>query len=249
VFLSGKQFLEESNYDKAISYFKDAYSIDCSVHAMLPIIATANERKGDKSEAVRALEEYLRRAPGAPDHDVIERRIKNLKDQIGRDQAAAAASPPAPAPSAPPVSTAPASAEPSGTATAPAPTSAPPSPHEGDGHGALPWVVVGVGGATFVTGLVLYAVGAGDISSALNACKGLRSPCPSQSAVDQGNSGRTLEQVGGAVIGGGLALAAAGLVWHFLEKPADTSTGATAGLRVAPVFGPGYEGASLGTNF
>src|ERR1700732_1545901 len=58
VFLSGKQFLEEANYDKAISYFKDAYSIDCSVHAMLPIIATAYERKGDKGEAVRALEEY-----------------------------------------------------------------------------------------------------------------------------------------------------------------------------------------------
>src|ERR1700730_15689471 len=94
VFLSGKQFLEESNYDKAISYFKDAYSIDCSRHAMLPIIATAYERKGDKSEAVRALEEYVRRAPGAPDHDVIERRIKNLKDQLARDQAASTASSP-----------------------------------------------------------------------------------------------------------------------------------------------------------
>ena len=61
VYLSGKQFLDESNYDKAISYFNDAYSIDCSVHAILPIIATAYERKGDKAEAVRALEEYLRR--------------------------------------------------------------------------------------------------------------------------------------------------------------------------------------------
>src|SRR5215469_7767795 len=74
VFLSGKQFLEESNYDKAISYFKDAYSIDCSLHALLPIIATAYERKGDKAEAVRALEEYTKRAPNAPDHEVIERR-------------------------------------------------------------------------------------------------------------------------------------------------------------------------------
>src|SRR5450755_1549756 len=66
VFLSGKQYLEEANYDKAISYFKDAYSIDCSVHAMLPIIATAYERKGDKGEAVHALEEYLKRATSAP---------------------------------------------------------------------------------------------------------------------------------------------------------------------------------------
>src|ERR1700730_11768148 len=91
-FFISKQFLEESKYDKAISYFKDAYSIDCSRHAMLPIIATAYERKGDKSEAVRALEEYVKRAPNAADHDVIERRIRNLRDQLARDQAAASAS-------------------------------------------------------------------------------------------------------------------------------------------------------------
>src|SRR5579863_1780593 len=76
VFLSGKQFLEESNYDKAISYFKDAYTIDCSVHGILPIIAAAYERKGDKREAIRALDEYQKRAPAAPDHEVIERRIR-----------------------------------------------------------------------------------------------------------------------------------------------------------------------------
>jgi len=81
VFLSGKGFLDESNYDKAISYFKDAYSIDCSVHAILPIIATAYERKGDRASAVQALQEYQKRVPAAPDHDVIDRRIKNLQDQ------------------------------------------------------------------------------------------------------------------------------------------------------------------------
>jgi outer membrane protein assembly factor BamD (BamD/ComL family) len=94
VFLSGKQFLDESNYDKAISYFNDAYSIDCSVHAILPIIATAYERKGDKSEAVRALEEYLRRVPNAADREHVERRIKNLNDQLAHE------APPASAPSA-----------------------------------------------------------------------------------------------------------------------------------------------------
>src|SRR3984957_3965626 len=78
VFISGKGFLDEANYDKAISYFKDAYSIDCSVHGILPIIATAYERKGDKAEAIHALEEYLQRVPGASDHDVIEHRVRNL---------------------------------------------------------------------------------------------------------------------------------------------------------------------------
>ncbi|HZU84263.1 MAG TPA: hypothetical protein VE987_15140 [Polyangiaceae bacterium] len=266
VFLSGKQYLEESNYDKAISYFKDAYSIDCSVHAMLPIIATAYERKGDKPEAIRALEEYLRRAPSAPDHDVIERRIRNLKDQVAREQAAAAASASAaPSSSPPPGSAAPAATpEPSPTPTPSALPAAPPSPppaREAEGRSPLPWVVVGVGGATFLAGVVLYAVGAADITNALNTCKAAlaqkmstadpRSACPVQSAVDEGNNGRTLEQVGGPVIGAGLALAAAGVVWHFLDKPAER-TGAssgTAGARLTPVLVPGYQGVAFRTAF
>src|SRR5271170_4273843 len=86
VFLSGKGFLDESNYDKAISYFKDAYSIDCSVHGILPIIATAYERKGDKAEAIRALGEYILRVPNTPDREVIERRIRNLREQLAQER-------------------------------------------------------------------------------------------------------------------------------------------------------------------
>src|ERR1700734_4163222 len=91
VFLSGKGFLDESNYDKAISYFKDAYSIDCSVHGILPIIATAYERKGDKADAIHALEEYLQRGPNAPDNDVIEHGIRNWKDQLAQERPSATA--------------------------------------------------------------------------------------------------------------------------------------------------------------
>jgi hypothetical protein len=251
VFLSGKQFLEESNYDKAISYFKDAYSIDCSRHAMLPIIATAFERKGDKSEAVRALEEYVRRAPGAPDHDVIERRIKNLKDQLARDQAASTASALSASASssatAPPPSAS-ASAEPSATASAaPSPASATP-PSATAGPSALPWVIVGVGGAATLTGIVLFAVGSGDVSSALKDCPNRM--CTTRDAVDRGNNGRTVENVGGVLIGGGLAVAAAGIVWHFLEKPGESASPApVAGPRVTPVIGGGYAGLEVGSRF
>src|SRR5271170_1176825 len=117
VFLSGKGFLDESNYDKAISYFKDAYSIDCSVHAILPIIATAYERKGDKAAAVVALEEYLRRVPAAADREHVERRIKNLNDQLAHEAPPASA-----ASSAPAASAAPSEAPP------PQPSAAPPTP-------------------------------------------------------------------------------------------------------------------------
>ena len=246
VFLSGKQFLEESNYDKAIGYFNDAYTIDCSVHGILPIIATAYERKGDKREAVRALEEYLRRAPAAPDHDVVERRIKNLKEQIGQE----------PSPMAPPSATATTLGPTASTAPAvsavPPPESGPvavassgalaPPPSEA-GHSAAPWVLVGLGGAAIAGGVVLLAVGASDISSADSACPS-RTQC-AKSVADQGNMGRTLEPVGYIVGGAGLAAVVGGLIWHFVEKPSSTP----AAMTVAPVAAPSYAGVSLGGTF
>jgi tetratricopeptide (TPR) repeat protein len=247
VFLSGKGFLDESNYDKAISYFKDAYSIDCSVHAILPIIATAYERKGDKASAITALQEYLKRVPNASDREVIERRIKNLQDQLS---AAAVAS----APTASASASATASAPPSATASAPVapptataiPTSsatAAPPPEPG-GHSVAPWIVVGIGGAAVVAGVVLYAVGNGDVNSAANACPS-RVNC-AQSVADQGNNGRTLDTVGVVVGAVGLAGVAGGLVWHFLEP---TGSSGSTGASLTPAVAPGYAGLNLGGKF
>jgi tetratricopeptide (TPR) repeat protein len=249
VFLSGKQYLEESNYDKAISYFKDAYSIDCSIHAILPIIATAYERKGDRGEAVHALEEYQRRAPNASDHEVVERRIRNLKDQLARDQAPAATATATAAPTATPTAAPTATAEPTATATT-APTGSSTSempPPSAGGQSVAPWVVVGVGGAAFVAGIVMYAVGAADVSTADGECSPTHS-CTSASAASTGNSGRTLERVGAVVGSVGVAAVALGLVWHFVEKPSAAPSAATRTL-LTPVVAPGYGGLALGGAF
>jgi hypothetical protein len=248
VYLSGKGFLDEANLDKAISYFKDAYSIDCSVHAILPIIATAYERKGDKASAVQALQEYLKRVPNLADRDreVIERRIKNLQDQmtpVAVVSTAPPASASAPQPSATAVASAPTS---SATTTAPTATATSTPPESEGGHTVAPWVVFGIGGAALVTGVVLYVIGSGDVTSAQNACPN-RSGC-AQSIADQGNNGRTLETVGGVVGGVGLAAVAGGLLWHFLE-PTSSSGSPTGGAGVAPVVTPGYAGVSLGGRF
>jgi tetratricopeptide (TPR) repeat protein len=241
VYLSGKQYLDESNYDKAISYFNDAYSIDCSVHAILPIIATAYERKGDKGEAVRALEEYLRRSPNAPDREHIERRIKNLSDQLSHAE---------PAPTGPAASSA-------GTASAPPPSASPepsaapavsteppaavPPPSHSRSPG--PWILTGVGGAATIAGIVVWVVGHGDISTAETACNG-RTGC--QPAVaSQGNNGRRLETAGAVVGGVGLATLAGGLVWLILQKPAESPTSAA---FVSPVVAPGYAGITIGSS-
>lgn len=248
VFLSGKQYLEESNYDKAISYFKDAYSIDCSRHAMLPVIATAYERKGDKGEAVRALEEYVKRAPNAPDHEVIERRIRNLKDQLARDQ-------PLPPPPAPPASSAPPPPQPTPAASADQlarPNMPPPTPPPAASHGAAPWVVTGIGSAALVAGVALYAVGAGDVSTAEKNCPPPSHSCPPSATGSQqtGNNGRGLESAGGPLIGVGAAAVVAGLLWHFLEKPADNrSAPRAAAASVSPVAAPGYAGVSVVARF
>jgi hypothetical protein len=245
VFLSGKGFLDEANYDKAISYFKDAYSIDCSVHAILPIIATAYERKGDKAEAIHALGEYLTRVPNAPDREVIEHRIRNLRDQLAQEKPTATASTPAPAGTVVPATSATVSPpEPTASAAVTAPTATatvepPPAEHR---HGPAPWIVTGVGAAAVVTGVVLLGVGAGDISSAKSACGGGYANC-SQSVANKGNTGNTL-QTAGIVTGGiGLAAVVGGLIWHFAE-PTSHTTG-----QLTPVVGPGYGGLAVGGSF
>jgi hypothetical protein len=245
VFLSGKQYLDESNYEKAISYFNDAYSIDCSVHGILPIIATAYERKGDRPEAIRALEEYQRRAPNAFDHEVIERRLHNLNEQLAHDQASATAVVPPPPPSVPTAIPAPVpTAAPTATvAPAPLPTK-PPEAEAPQHHSVLPWVVVGVGGAVIVAGGVTWLVGDGKVKSAESTCP-IHDSCGSASAISTGNDGRTLEIVGGYMLGGGLVLAAAGLIWHFVEGPGKPPPPAA----VAPVIAPGYAGVGVAGSF
>jgi tetratricopeptide (TPR) repeat protein len=250
VFLSGKGFLDESNYDKAISYFKDAYSIDCSVHGILPIIATAYERKGDKAEAIRALGEYILRVPNTPDREVIERRIRNLREQLAQEKATATATTTAP--------TATATAVPTGTTTAPTgePTAtAPPTatstggapPPSTGAHSVAPWIVVGAGGALVVTGALLLASGSGKVSSANNACPS-HLGCP-QSVADMGNSGRSLEAVGIVAGIAGIVAVGAGLVWHFTESGSAPATATTRGTTLTPVVTPGFAGMSFGGSF
>ncbi len=254
VFLSGKEFLEESNYDKAISYFMDAYSIDCSVHAMLPIIATAYERKGDKGEAIRALGEYLKRAPSAPDHEVIEHRIRNLRDQLSHEQpSGAAANPPAPAPpptpvAAPTPTTAPLGPEPA--ATEPPPSNAAPPASEAassGGAGPAPWILAGVGGAAAVAGVVVIVVGAGDVSAASQDCPShvCMTDAEKATASKKQSDGYTLENVGVAVglVGGGAAIA--GLVWGVVDASAHKKDSA----RLLPILSPGYSGIAIFDTF
>ena len=67
---------DENDYPTAIQYFRDAYRRDCTKYELLNIISRAYELKGDKPEAINALETYLKRAPaGDPSLESIQKRL------------------------------------------------------------------------------------------------------------------------------------------------------------------------------
>jgi hypothetical protein len=234
-FLLGKRFFDEADYGSAIHNFVDAYKLDCTKTELLTIIARANELSGNKAEAVHALETYLTRAPNlAPeDKNQIQKRIDNLKAQLAAQTQTVVAPLPVPVPvpttsAAPPVPT--------------APVPPPPAPEEKH-HTAGPWVVTAIGGALVVGGGVTWIIGHGKYSTAENACGGNPNDChsPDPNVISDGDTGRTMMLVGGGMFIGGVVLAGAGLIWHFLEP---TSSGEAPKTGIRPDLAPGYAGIS-----
>jgi len=245
-YIAGKQDYDEGNYDSAIRRFRDAYALDCTKHELLVIISAAYERKGDKKEAIAALETYVERAPSAPDIATYQAKIENLKKQL-----AAAETPP-----------------PTQTEQPSSPPPPPPPIAETRGHTAWPWVMVGVGGAAVVAG-VIVALTAPDLPEGCNredeTCGFLdpkivenpmtpdqRKPTDDERAnlaTRREIAGKAVSQpkIGiGIAIGGG-ALVAGGLLWHFLEPTGPKETAGKTKLR--PILSPGYAGLNFGGSF
>jgi tetratricopeptide (TPR) repeat protein len=228
------QFFERGDYDRAIQYWRDAYNFDCTKPAILINVANAYEKKGDRAAAVATLEAFLARAPNSPDAPTIQEKVKNLK-------ALMQASPTPSATSTAPVGTA--TPAPTGSV---APTPTPEGPIGARPFGITPLVVAGVGGAVAIVGAVLLPVGLGKVSDAEAKCPD-RSNCP-PSVASAGNSGRTEANVGGVLLGVGLAAAAGGLAWQFGFNHPKKIESATA-MHVAPAVGPGLAGVSLAGAF
>src|SRR5689334_17787333 len=63
---AGRALYDEGNYDAAIAQFREAYKRDCSKHDLLVIISRSYELKGDRAEAIHALEVFLERVKDSP---------------------------------------------------------------------------------------------------------------------------------------------------------------------------------------
>lgn len=229
LYLAGKVAFDEADYEKAILNFRDAYNRDCTKHDLLVIIARAYELRGDKAEAVHALEVYLDRVPNAVDGETHRRRIARLKADLATQ----------PVPSAPPSASVAAS-------TAPPPPAEPPQvPAEPSAkHTVYPWLVVGAGGVVAVTGVVLYLVGdssfpdgncsRGDfILASTGSCEGKVDPNDDNVRAGRAQGKMTAgfwSMVGGALLVGG------GVTWHFLEPTGASASKTSRALRMAPAL-------------
>ncbi len=227
-YIAGKQDYDEGNYDSALRRFRDAYTLDCTKHELLIIISAAYERKGDKKEAVGALEAYVARSPGAPDVGTYQAKIENLKKQI-------AAAPPPTATTSP---------------TSPPPTTAP-SKSETQEHTVYPWLLTGAGVVALGVGIAVIATAPNlprDCDEQSKVCT-RRDGEPEDEFKDrQAEAGRSVDQPfwGTVAVVGGGALIVGGLVWHFLE-PTGPKEAAKPKLR--PSVAPGYAGLALGGIF
>jgi hypothetical protein len=229
-FLLGQRFFNEADYGSALHNFVDAYKIDCSKTELLIAIARANELSGNKPDAVHALETYLQRAQNitADEKTQIQKRIDNLKAQIDAQAPAAPVAPVVVPTAVVPV------------APTPAPLPPPPPQVEQGQHSAAPWIVTAVGGAAFVAGGAVWIVGHGKYTSAQKTCPDNACPMGTPPSVQaDGNTGRSMMLIGGGLFIGGIAVAGAGLIWHFVE-PTGPSGEKKAGVE--PVLGPGYAG-------
>jgi hypothetical protein len=244
-YIAGKQDYDEGNYESALRRFRDAYNLDCQKHELLIIISAAYERNLNKGEAIAALEAYVQRAPTAPDVDTYKTKIANLKKELAKSPPPTASSTSAPPP--------------------------PPPSSDAQEHTIYPWLVVGLGGAAVVGGVISLALAPDlpvgcdkstkecvylepNVSDKPTGTQVLPSQQQKRDLADrQDTAGRsvTMPVVGVVLLASGGALIAGGLLWHFLEPTGPKEAPATGKLRIkpAPAIGAGFAGLSLGGTF
>ena len=72
---AASQFYDRGDYEKAIRYWTDAYSFDCTAHGVLINIANAYEKMGDNQ---RALQHYRRIYAADPNFMDVNAKIERL---------------------------------------------------------------------------------------------------------------------------------------------------------------------------
>lgn len=118
------------------------------------------------------------------------------------------------------------------------------------GHTVLPWIVVGVGAATVVAGVVILVTAPSlpeGCSQDSKTCAKITGESNASFSKRQEDAGRSESQpTQGLVVGAiGLAIVGGGLLWHFLEPTGERS----GSLRFTPWVTRETAGAGFGASF
>ncbi|HKY40525.1 MAG TPA: hypothetical protein VJN18_31540 [Polyangiaceae bacterium] len=243
-FQAGNASFNEADYSRAIDYWEDAYRRDCTANPLLLNLARAYELAGRKRQAVVALETFLAREPSSGEKDQINRRVEVLKKKIAEEDAAAAATP----------------TTINGGTTPTGPPTTPPmeQPAPRAKRSAGPWIVMGIGGAAAVVGVIGYAGSKQKMDEANARCDDPntakvedRTSCFDNSAVDDGNDARGNLTTSGVVFFVGVGAVVGGAIWWYLDGKRVASAQASVLRRTAivPLVSPELAGLSLSGSF
>lgn len=217
---------------QAINLWTVAYGFDCSRPRVFENIAKAYGKAGEPAMAIAVMEIYVARVPNA-DGGETSQLMSTWRMELGPPQGEN------PKP---------------GDDVKPKPSPGNPQPDAATKRpfGPGPWIVFAVGGAAMIGGAAVLAVGRIDVADAEEQCGGHTNCTPEQ--IDLGNGGNTLTGVGAGLLGGGAAIAIAGLIWQFAgNKPVAVSTGNekpasgffSPRVEFDPSFAPGWFGGVL----
>jgi tetratricopeptide (TPR) repeat protein len=87
----GKFYMRRGDVDAAIDRFKEAIHLNPNFALPRLLLGEAYEKKGEKAEAVKYYEEYLKMLPKAPDAKKVRKKMEKLRRQLEEDQAGARA--------------------------------------------------------------------------------------------------------------------------------------------------------------
>lgn len=197
-FRAGQDAFSEGDYGRAVQLWGQAYQEDCTAHALLLNLATAQELLGRPDEALAALRVFNRRAPSSPYVEANLKRIQRLERAVqerARLRARQARALEARQLRRP--SEASDAAEPAST--------------------AVPLALAVTGAAVALTGGALYAHARYTAAQAADGCGRSPADCSNIEDVVDGERARSRAETAGWLAGAGLATAAGGLLWHLLR--------------------------------
>lgn len=218
-FASGTKAYQNGNFEAALTSFRHAYKLTKSPD-LLYNIATVSDRMRRDVEALEAYEGYIEARPKSPDREHVEGRIASLKVAIQQRQRAELDAE---------IEARRAAIE----AAAQVKAERPLTQHVGPGPG--PWITIGIGGASMVTGAILVGLGQRDQKNVEGAPAG-SSFTEYEGAADRGPR-RT--KAGVALLGVGAAGVIGGVIWQLTggheEAVPEVSIGLT-GISVKGKF-------------